>query len=175
MLSSSFRSSPFPVETKTSVDSTFVSSSKASSFHSDVMPTTMCVDSKLSTTYRRIHITFSSFICSSSPLVVETESSLHSTRTSTHALLSTASTFNSAAAATGAVSLTSLTSKVAYLSIGGALAGFLVILIVAFIVSLSRRRKRRHSFVIPGIRHPFRPTNIARVDEEPFSGALKSH
>ena len=55
------------------------------------------------------------------------------------------------------------------------MAGFLLILVIAFIVSLSRRRKRRHNIVIPGIRHPFRPTNTARLDEEPFSGALELH
>jgi hypothetical protein len=177
--SSSFHSSSFPVETKSSVlsakSTTHVSSSKASGSHSDAVPTTMCVDSEFPTTYRRTHITLSSFTCSSSPLVVKTESSVHSTRTSIHPLSSTASTFNLATPATGPVSLTSRTSTVAYLSIGGAMAGFLVILIVAVVVSLSRRRKRRHSFVIPGIRHPFRPTNFARVDEEPFSGAQKSH
>ena len=167
--SSSFRSSSLPVET----------TSKASSSHSGVIPTKTCVYSDFLTYSRNVTLqiltAFSSFPCSSSPLVASPHSSIHSTRTPTHVLSSPASTFNSVAAATGSVSLSSRTSKVAYLSIGGAIAGFFLILIVAFIVSLSRRRKRRHSFVIPGIRHPFRPTNTARLDEDPFSGALKLH
>ncbi|KIM38246.1 hypothetical protein M413DRAFT_30365 [Hebeloma cylindrosporum] len=137
-----------PVDSKTPVDSaiptTHISSSKASSSPSAALHTTI----------------------SPTPVVN------HSTRSSSHtsSLSSTASIFNSTTATTGVVSLPTRTSKVAYLSIGVAMAGFFVILIVALIVSMSRRRKRRHSFLIPGIRHPFRPANIARVDEDPFSG-----
>jgi len=177
----SSRSSSTPVETKKSTHSTKTttahgSSSKASSSHSHAFPIITCVVSEFPAHSRnvapQIHViltAFSSFTRSSSPPVVESVTSLRSTSTSPHALSSAASTFNAAAATTGQVSQASNTSKIAYLSIGGAMGGFALILIIAFIVSLSRRRKRRHSVMIPGIRHPFRPTNIA----EPFSGALK--
>ena len=181
MLTSSCSSS-IPVDTKksthlTKTTTTHILSSKASSSHSHAFPITTCVDSEFPIHFGnvapQIHVIFSSFTLSSPPVGIV--SSLHLSGSSNYALSSASSTFNATAAATGQVSLPSNTSKIAYLSIGGALGGFALILIVAFIVSLLRRRKRRHSVMIPGIRHPFRPTNITRIDAEPFSGALKVH